>query len=126
MIGAITKPLVAKGLLGVGAAATVLFFASHYMGMREDLANLETERATLEASVQRLERDREETSRRVTELSQRNTELNREVREYMDIFRRHDLAALAKARPGLIENRINSGTQEIFEEFTRATTIDTD
>lgn len=54
---------------------------------------------------------------------------------YLSVFRRHNLSELSYAKPGLIQNRINSGTQKVFDELethTRETsreqtaTIDTD
>ena len=35
--------------------------------------------------------------------------------EYLDIFRRHNLAKLASAKPGLIETRVNNKTKEVFD-----------
>lgn len=48
-------------------------------------------------------------------LQRANAEIEAEKDRYLDIFRRHNLDRLALMRPGLIENRINSGTVEIFE-----------
>ena len=35
--------------------------------------------------------------------------------EYLDIFRRHNLAQLASAKPGMIEVRANNRTKEAFD-----------
>ena len=35
--------------------------------------------------------------------------------EYLDIFRRHNLAKLASAKPGMIETRVNNKTKEAFD-----------
>ena len=35
--------------------------------------------------------------------------------EYLDIFRRHNLAKLASAKPGLIEPSVNKRTKEVFD-----------
>ena len=37
-----------------------------------------------------------------------------EMDDYVSIFARHDLTRLARAKPGLIEPRINKGTKEVF------------
>jgi len=37
------------------------------------------------------------------------------------LFSRHDLDRLARRKPGLIERRINAGTQEVWNEFERIT-----
>ena len=38
-----------------------------------------------------------------------------EMSEYLDIFRRHNIAKLASAKPGMIETRINNATKEVFD-----------
>lgn len=52
----------------------------------------------------------------MTTLTTANQQLQSEKEEYLSIFRRHDLQRLALARPGLIEPRINNGTQEVFRQ----------
>jgi hypothetical protein len=37
--------------------------------------------------------------------------------ELLRILRSHDLTALAKAKPGLIQKRMNDGTQKVLEDF---------
>lgn len=37
------------------------------------------------------------------------------------LFSRHDLDRLAQRKPGLIERRINAGTQRVWDEFERIT-----
>ena len=39
----------------------------------------------------------------------------------IDIFAEHDLKALAERKPGLIETRVNRGTQKVFDELERIT-----
>ncbi len=38
-------------------------------------------------------------------------------------FRNHDLEALAKKKPGLIENRVNNGTRDTFRMLEESSTI---
>jgi hypothetical protein len=47
-----------------------------------------------------------------------------ELERLQDVQRSHDLEALAKARPGLIERRINDGTARVFGMFEDATAVD--
>ena len=35
--------------------------------------------------------------------------------DYLDIFRRHNIAKLASAKPGMIETRANAQTKEVFD-----------
>ena len=44
-----------------------------------------------------------------------NQRYEAEMSEYLDIFRRHNLAKLASAKPGMIEKRVNDKTKEVFD-----------
>lgn len=44
-----------------------------------------------------------------------NQRYEAEMSEYLDIFRRHNLAKLASAKPGMIEKRVNERTKEVFD-----------
>ena len=48
-------------------------------------------------------------------LTEKNTEMQAEMDDYLSIFKRHDLTRLARAKPGLVEPRINNGTKKVFE-----------
>lgn len=55
-------------------------------------------------------------------LNTANNNIEQERDEYLSIFRRHNLSELARRRPGLIQNRINSGTAEVFQDLIDTTT----
>lgn len=92
------------------------------------ISQLETNAVTLQNNQVRLETalEREQTAREqaennlqtqlkaVGELTSRNAALTAERDEYLGIFKRHDMTRLARAKPGLIEPRINKGTAEVF------------
>jgi len=48
-------------------------------------------------------------------LQVQNQKYEEEMSEYLDIFRRHNLAKLASAKPGLIEPSFNKSTKEVFD-----------
>ena len=50
----------------------------------------------------------------VGELTEKNNSMQAEMDDYLSIFKRHDLTRLARAKPGLIEPRINKGTKDVF------------
>lgn len=56
-------------------------------------------------------------------LSAANAAAEAELNRYMDIFSRHDLTKLAAAKPGLIEPRINNGTNDVFKSLKESSTI---
>ena len=51
----------------------------------------------------------------LTTLSTQNQQYESQMAEYLDIFRRHNLAQLASAKPGLITKKANARTQEVFD-----------
>ena len=56
----------------------------------------------------------------VSSLTNKNNEMQQEMDDYLSIFKRHDLTKLAKAKPGLIQPRINKGTKEVFDAIEAA------
>lgn len=47
--------------------------------------------------------------------------IRKEQEVTIDLFANHDIQALAEAKPGLIEIRVNRGTQKVFDELERIT-----
>ena len=77
---------------------------------------LQSAAAINEQTIKSLEERSELQLEQMTTLTTANQQLQSEKEEYLSIFRRHDLQRLALARPGLIEPRINNGTQEVFRQ----------
>lgn len=50
-------------------------------------------------------------------LTEKNGEIQQEMNRYLSIFKRHNLSKLADAKPGLIEKRVNDGTQKVFDSI---------
>jgi len=98
------------------------------------IARLETNAVTLKENAMRLEtafesekaaRERSEKNLKVqleavTDLTNKNTEMQAEMDDYLSIFKRHDMTRLARAKPGLIEPRINKGTKAVFRSIEEA------
>jgi cell division protein FtsB len=70
-----------------------------------------------EQTIRSLEENSQRQVEQMTNLTNANQQLQSEKEEYLSIFRRHDLQRLALARPGLIEPRLNNGTQEVFRQM---------
>ena len=66
-------------------------------------------------TIRRIEENIEKTKESLNKLTKQNQQYEQEQAEYLDIFRRHNLAQLASAKPGLVEKRVNKGTQEVFD-----------
>ena len=77
---------------------------------------LQSAAAINEQTIKSLEERSELQLGQMTTLTTANQQLQSDKDEYLSIFRRHDLQRLALARPGLIEPRINNGTQEVFRQ----------
>ena len=65
----------------------------------------------------KLQKKQEFNQRRTYE---KNNAMQTEMDDYLSIFKRHDLTKLAKAKPGLIQPRINNGTKEVFRAIEEA------
>ena len=55
-------------------------------------------------------------------LQSQNQQYEAEMANYLDIFRRHNLAQLASAKPGMIEVRANDRTKEVFDAIEKIST----
>ena len=98
------------------------------MNRMQSLAN---EKAALEVQVQQataaLERQLEVMALQEESLANMNERaaiVEAQMKDYLKIFKDHDLTRLARAKPGMIESRANKRTDEIFtviENDTRTT-----
>lgn len=113
-----------KVLLGVIGAMAVSGYAFYYLSvvpLKVENKELFEENTALELSIQtqtetirRIEENIQKTQESLNKLTKKNQQYEQEQAEYLDIFRRHSLAKLASAKPGLVEKRVNNGTQEVF------------
>lgn len=103
--------IVAMGLSGY-------FYYTTTQAKIEELVSLnqafEVRDAEQRAAIEAIQANLENTSRSLTILSQQNQQYEAEMNEYLDIFRRHNLARIASARPGQVELRVNNATLEVF------------
>lgn len=120
-------PAIVGGALVFGAFR----FVDHYNTLRDNVATLRSNNTQLEQIIENKNSDLQELEARILEERQRIVELNlnnQDLREdisaYLDIFRRHDLTQLSRAKPGLIEPRINKGTQDVFRQLEAETSPD--
>ena len=114
-----------KVLLGVIGAMAVSGYAFYYLSvvpLKVENKELFEENTALELSIQtqtetirRIEENIEKTKESLNKLTKKNQQYEQEQAEFLDIFRRHNLAQLASAKPGLITIRANKRTQEVFD-----------
>lgn len=67
------------------------------------------------AAIEAIQETLETTTKALTGLQVKNQQYEIEMAEYLDIFRRHNIAKLASAKPGMIEKRANDRTKEVFD-----------
>ena len=67
------------------------------------------------AAIESIQNNLQKTTQALGGLQIKNQQYEMQMSEYMDIFRRHNIAKLASAKPGLIEIRINNATKEVFD-----------
>lgn len=123
--------------IGVALATAVALSYRHYSGLVESNALLTGQVSTLQGDVSRekaradaYERsiDRWDEAARVQaeamgELTTAQREAGAYSRELKDVLSKHDLGALAKRKPGLIERRVNDGSDRalrLLEQSTQA------
>ena len=97
------------------AEAKIARLESNAVILKENTAKLETALETETASRERAEQNLQVQLEAVGKLTEKNTEMQAEMDDYLSIFKRHDLTRLARAKPGLVEPRINNGTKKVFE-----------
>ena len=106
-------------LLGViGVMALLLYFL--YNQNETNKAYLLEERVKNSSLTEALEETKNSLTNQIeqiTALQAKNQQYESEMSEYLDIFRRHNMAQLASAKPGIIEKSANERTKEVFDEI---------
>ena len=67
------------------------------------------------AAIESIQNNLAVTTESLRGLQIQNQQYEAEMSEYLDIFRRHNIAKLASAKPGLMETRVNNATKEVFD-----------
>lgn len=82
---------------------------------------LETEIQKQNDSINNLLAQAKENQAKMDNLNKASQEAQREVNKLRQTFAKHDLDALALAKPALIQKRVNSGTKRVKEELIQIT-----
>ena len=122
------------GILAIGGAAyayhqvtvsqlelQVVQLEANNRTLKENQVQMEIAVNTAQSSLKAAEENQKQSEAAMSALTSRNQELNREKQTYLKIFKDHNLTRLARARPGMIEKRINNGTQRVFEALENDT-----
>ena len=69
------------------------------------------------ATIVAIQDNMEKTAAASATLQKQNQQYETQMKDYLDIFRRHNIAQLASAKPGLMTTRVNKGTEKVFNEI---------
>jgi len=67
------------------------------------------------AAIEAIQNNLQQTTQALSGLQVKNQQYETEMAEYLDIFRRHNLAKLASAKPGMIEFKANNKMKKVFD-----------
>ena len=97
------------------------------MNRMQSLAN---EKAALEVQVQQATAAMEKQlevmklqEESLADMNERAAVVEAQMKDYLKIFKDHDLTRLARAKPGMIETRANKATDKIFTEVENDTKL---
>ena len=108
------------GVIGVLVfICSVLYWQNSRLSALNDAFELRD--AEQKAALENLQNDFELQTSSLLNLQSKNQEIEAEMNRYLDIFKRHNLTKLAKAKPGLIETRANKGTKDVFDSIEKDT-----
>lgn len=74
-------------------------------------AAVEEQKRTISAMKEAFEKQ----GKALQNMSRKNASIEAEKAEYLQIFQRHNLSALAVAKPGIMSGKVNRATVRVFE-----------
>jgi len=108
------------GVIGVLVfICSVLYWQNSRLSALNDAFELRD--AEQKAAIESLQNDFALQTSSLLNLQSKNQQIEAEMGRYLDIFKRHNLTKLAKAKPGLIETRANKGTKDVFDSIEKDT-----
>jgi hypothetical protein len=100
----------------IGVMGLLIFFLYNQMNYNKEMLLVEkVKNSELTVALEETKNSLTKQIDQLNSLSSKNQQYEAEMAEYLDIFRRHNLAQLASAKPGMIEVRANARTKEAFD-----------
>jgi len=106
--------VIAGGLIG-GAYTWYQDTMERYELLASEKAALDLKNQQQALAFEALQTAMEKQRKANEALTKRNAEITQETQSYLEVFKKHDLTKLAKAKPGLIETKANNATDRIFK-----------
>ena len=91
--------------------------------LTDNSAKLEQAAELQNNTIATLEADAKKFAKLNNELQTKLEKANEYKNNLIDRLRKHDLAKLSQQKPGLVEKKINNGTQRLLEEFESITAV---
>ena len=124
------KRMLSKVLIGILLSFGIIGYL-YYSSTQNQLIELrdlnkayELKIETQDDAINTMQQSYEMQGEALNALSQKNHEIEAEMSRYLDIFKRHNLAKLAAAKPGLIETRVNGATKDVFDSLENDSSFD--
>ena len=119
--------IIAAVVVAVGGA--LLGARAYYKDTQERIATLHKNNAKMEVVQKQNEAVMKSLTEETTRLNELNYELQGKLNEaekykndLISKLQKHDLTRLSHQKPGMIEKRINNGTQKVFDSLESLTT----
>ena len=116
--------------IGLGIALLLVVSGSYVLigNLNDEIAILKGNAIVLEGEVQRQNEQikknlaqQQKTYAQIDNLTKKNQDSMREVNALKQTFARHDLDALAMAKPKLLESKVNRATKRVFDGLIELT-----
>ena len=119
--------------IGLGIALLLVASSSYFWisNLNDKIVILKSNAMVLEGEITRQNKQikqnleqQKKTFAQIDSLTKKNQENMREVNALKQTFARHDLDALALAKPKLLEGKVNRATKRVFDELVKLTDPD--
>ena len=104
-----------------GLEGQVVQLEANNRTLKENQVQMEQAVKTAQESLRAAEENAKKSEAAMSSLTARNNELQREKDNAMKIFKDHNLTRLARAKPGMIEKRMNAKTEQVFRDLENDT-----
>ena len=101
--------------------SAVVQLESNNRTLKENQIQMEQAVKTSQEALAAAEANAKKSEAAMSALTARNNELQREKDNAMKIFKDHNLTRLARAKPGMIETRMNAKTEQVFRDLENDT-----
>lgn len=110
------------GLIGFGLKWYIEKLHSEINNLKTDIETLETVNKENIQLIDTLKKENKKNLISLKDLSQKLEKSKEYQNSLLEKLINHDLTKLSNQKPGLIENRVNNATKELFDELENITT----